>query len=161
LMVPGRGFFLNNELTDFDAQPRDAEGRLAANAAGPGKRPRSSMSPTLVFKKDGRPVMIVGSPGGSKIIGAVLNVIVNVLDYGMTLDEALKSPRVINRDGPVELEAPLSGNAALKKKLAAQGLKTELAKPLGNVQAIVFQEGQLIGGSDPRGNGAAEGYGEF
>jgi len=156
IVVPGRGFFLNNELTDFDAEPRDEKGRLTANAPGPGKRPRSSMSPVLVFK-EGVPVLAVGSPGGSKIIGAVLNVLVNLLDYNLPLEQALAAPRMINRDGAFELEDGLMANRELVRYLQRQGFEVKRSSVIGNVQAVLIRKGTLLGASDPRGEGQAAG----
>ena len=157
MIVPGRGFFLNNELTDFEAQPRGPDGKLAANAPGPGKRPRSSMSPVIVFK-DNLPVLVAGSPGGSRIIGAVLNVLVNVLDYKMPIEAAVREPRMINRDGAFELEPELVRNKPLVSFLQGQGFQVQASAPLGNVQAVQIRDGRLYGASDPRGEGEAAGY---
>lgn len=159
MIVPGRGFFLNNELTDFDAEIYDAEGKILPNAPGPGKRPRSSMSPTLVFK-EGRPLLITGSPGGSKIIGTVLNVLVNVLDEKLPLQEAVDKARVLNREGAVELEQfQLDENPALSGELERMGFEVTTHEAVGNTQSILFREdGYLEGASDPRGIGGAAGY---
>ncbi len=161
MIVPGRGFFLNNELTDFEAVPKDESGKSVANAPGPHKRPRSSMTPTIVFK-NGAPILVAGSPGGSKIIGIVLNVLVNVIDFQMSLRDALRAPRILNRDGPVEAERGLFfQNGALKRELERRGHHvTEVKEPIGNVQAIYFdrENERLVGESDPRGEGKAEGY---
>ena len=159
LMVPGYGFFLNNELTDFDMVPRDPADKLVANAPAGDKRPRSSMTPVFIFK-DGKPFLIAGSPGGSKIIGTVLNVIVNLIDFGMSLEDAMAAPRIINRAGLTELEQPLYDDPALRRELWRRGHPIVLSPPLGNVQAIHFdQEAEMIyGESDPRAEGEALGY---
>ncbi len=159
MIVPGRGFFLNNELTDFDIVPRTLDGKLKANAPEGEKRPRSSMTPTFVFKQ-GKPTMIVGSPGGSKIIGIVLNIIVNVLDLGMPLDEAMAAPRVINRDGPIEMEPGLYRNDSQLRELQRLGHPVVKIDEIGNAQAIYFDQenGWIIGASDPRGEGEARGF---
>ncbi len=160
MVVPGRGFLLNNELTDFDEIPKDKEGKLKANAPQPEKRPRSSMTPTLVFKK-GRPVLIVGSPGGSTIIATVLNVVTNVIDFKMPLEEALSAARILNRDGPLELETEIFANAMIKQKLREKGNEIIYKENFGNAQAILFDESQndiLVGASDPRSEGRAAGY---
>ncbi len=174
MVVPGRGFLLNNELTDFDAQPRNRQGRLKPNAPeggkqrrrtalGPaaktkgGKRPRSSMSPMLVFK-DGSPYMAVGSPGGSRIIGITLNVLVNVLDFGMDPQAAINAPRAVARNGPVELEPRLHERIDLRAALEARGFDVNEAGPFGAAQAIVIgADGRLYGGADPRRRGVAAG----
>ena len=94
VVVPGYGFLLNNELTDFNI-----ESTTHPNRADGGKRPRSSMSPTII-EKDGAPYMAVGSPGGSTIIGTVLQILVNRLDLGMTLPESIAAPRAVERNNP-------------------------------------------------------------
>lgn len=158
MMVPGRGFFLNNELTDFDLSPKNEKGKLKSNAPEGEKRPRSSMTPVLVFK-EGRPVLVVGSPGGSKIIGIVLNVVVNVLDFGMPLQAAVNAPRVVNRAGAVEMEPLLFDNEKLRGALQKRGHSIENVEPFGNVEAIYFDGGSgfIIGASDSRGEGEAMG----
>jgi gamma-glutamyltranspeptidase/glutathione hydrolase len=94
--VPGRGFILNNELTDFDFAP-PADGVPSPNLPAPGKRPRSSMAPTIVLK-GGRPLLALGSPGGSTIITTVLQILLNRVDLGMDLPEALAAPRATQRN---------------------------------------------------------------
>ncbi|WP_031508933.1 gamma-glutamyltransferase [Streptomyces megasporus] len=96
ITVPGRGFLLNNELTDFDFVPL-SEAVDGPNLPGPGKRPRSSMSPTIVLE-DGRPRLALGSPGGSTIITTVLQTLVNRIDLGMTLPQAVAAPRLSQRN---------------------------------------------------------------
>lgn len=98
ITVPGRGFLLNNELTDFDLTP-PADGTPSPNLPAPGKRPRSSMAPTIVLK-DGRPLLALGSPGGSTIITTVLQILLNRLDLGMDLPTALAAPRATQRNTP-------------------------------------------------------------
>src|SRR5690606_29956507 len=95
IVVPGRGFLLNNELTDFNFT--DTQGGADPNLPGPGKRPRSSMAPTIVLE-DGEPLLAVGTPGGSTIITTVLQVLVNRLDLGMDLPEAIAAPRATQRN---------------------------------------------------------------
>src|SRR4029453_7743224 len=96
LVAAGTGILLNNELDDFAAKPGAPNafglGGGSANAPGPGKRPLSSMSPTIVLK-NGKPVLVIGAPGGSRIITVVLQVIVNTIDHGMDLQEAIDAPR--------------------------------------------------------------------
>lgn len=159
MIVPGRGFFLNNELTDFDEVPKDESGQLKANAPEGEKRPRSSMTPTFIFKND-QPFMILGSPGGSTIIGTVLNMIVNVIDFGMTLHDAQATPRIINRNGPLELEPAYFQDSYMRRELERRGHPLLINPAFGNVQAILFdhENGQIIGESDPRGEGSAAGY---
>lgn len=159
MVVPGYGFVLNNELTDFDLEPRNLKEEMMPNAAESDKRPRSSMTPTFVFKK-GQPVLIVGSPGGSRIIGTVLNVVVNFLDHGYSLKDAVQAPRVINRDGPVEMEPELFRDPYLRRELQRRGHPIIENPVIGNVEAIAFDQesGLIMGESDPRGEGEAAGY---
>jgi gamma-glutamyltranspeptidase/glutathione hydrolase len=104
IVVPGRGFLLNNELTDFDFAPLRA-GVPDPNLPAGGKRPRSSMSPTIVLR-DGRPFLTVGSPGGASIITTVLQILLNRLDFGMTLPQAIAAPRASQRNGAVSQAEP-------------------------------------------------------
>ena len=159
MMVPGRGFFLNNELTDFDLVPKNELGKLKTNAPEGEKRPRSSMTPTFVFKK-GKPVLVLGSPGGSRIIGIVLNLVVNILDFGLALEPAMAAPRIINRGGSVEMEPVAYDNFELRRKLEKRGHSVVRAEPFGNAQAIYInpESGVMTGASDPRGEGEAAGY---
>lgn len=159
MVVPGYGFLLNNELTDFEVVPKNENKKLLPNAVQGEKKPRSSMTPTFIFQ-NGRPFLIAGSPGGSKIIGAVLNVIVNLIDFGMPLEEALRAPRIINRDGPIELETQLYQDLDLKRELERRGHPVVLNPAIGNVQAVYFdsEKDQITGASDPRGDGEALGY---
>ena len=149
------GFMLNNELTDFSFRP-EAEGRPVANRVEPGKRPRSSMSPTLVFGADGRPVLALGSPGGSRIIGYVLQTLVAVLDWGLDIQAAVELPHAVNRNGPTDLEegTPLT---ALKPALEALGHEVRLRKLTSGLHAIAITPGGLEGAADPRREGVALG----
>ena len=97
------GFLLNNQLTDFSFAP-NKDGALIANRVGPKKRPRSSMSPTLVFDGSGSLIMAVGSPGGSRIIGYVVKTLIAVLDWGMDMDAAIDAPNFVTLNGPTDLE---------------------------------------------------------
>lgn len=176
LVVPGRGFLLNNQLTDFDVLPAGREGEINVNApegrrvvrrsavgeadggGEGGKRPRSSMSPTIVLK-DGKPVLAVGSPGGSRIIGSTLGVLVNVLDHGMDVQAAVNAPRAIGRNGAAELEGPWFGRTALRTELERRGFRVVNAQAVGSVQAIfIDEENRLHGAADPRREGLALGY---
>jgi gamma-glutamyltranspeptidase/glutathione hydrolase len=153
IVVPGWGFFLNNELTDFDTEP----GR--ANTPGPEKRPRSSMTPVIVFR-DGKPFLVAGSPGGSLIIPAVQEVLTRVLDFKMPLEDALALPRFAARNPEaVEAEPRFFDQAEIVKELKRRGHPFAVREPFGNVQAIRFEgEGKIVGASDPRGEGEALGY---
>jgi gamma-glutamyltranspeptidase/glutathione hydrolase len=109
ITVPGYGFLLNNELTDFNFVPLQA-GIPDPNLPGPGKRPRSSMSPTLVFDH-GKPLLAVGSPGGATIITTVLQVVTGALDRDLALVDAIAAPRLSSRNGAEQAEPALSGSA--------------------------------------------------
>jgi gamma-glutamyltranspeptidase / glutathione hydrolase len=143
IMVPGYGFMLNNELTDFDAVPG------GANQVEPGKRPRSSMSPTIVLK-DGKPFMAVGSPGGSTIIASVSQTILNVIEHGMEIQDAILAPRIFTSGYPnVTWEAGIDQDVILQ--LMAKGhVFNEQPEHIGNVQAIIydFETGKMYGGAD-------------
>jgi gamma-glutamyltranspeptidase / glutathione hydrolase len=150
-----RGFLLNNQLTDFSFRP-EAEGRPVANRVEPGKRPRSSMSPTLVFTADGALHAVVGSPGGARIISYVAQTLVAMLDWGMPPQEAINLPRIASLGTIAELEANTPG-AALAAALTARGHRTEARALPSGVQAILRREGRLVGGADPRREGVALG----
>jgi len=178
MVVPGRGFLLNNELTDFAAEPKDKEGNIVANRpqggkcprrtsidiarTKGGKRPRSSMSPTLVLK-DGKPFLTIGSPGGSLIINYVAWTLINIIDHGMDVQQAINAPRAINSNTPTELEDRLFENEELRKALEAKGHKVKARKEkalLGCVQAVMVdpKTGDLVGGADARREACAVGY---
>src|SRR3954454_17125966 len=158
LVADGTGVLLNNELDDFTAAPgaSNAFGLVGfeANLPGPGKRPLSSMTPTIVLK-DNRPVLVTGSPGGSRIISTVLQVIVNVLDYGMDLASAVAAPRLHHQWLPddVRIERGFAENtlAALRDR------GHHLVEPLGQTSAnsIALTANAMIGAPDPRTRGAA------
>jgi gamma-glutamyltranspeptidase/glutathione hydrolase len=157
MIVPGRGFFLNNELTDFDAFPWNEKGQARVNAANPGKRPRSSMSPTIVLK-DEKPWMVLGSPGGSTIIGTVVNLLVNMIDLETSLAKAMKAPKVIHRGEKLEMEETFFREESFEIELAEAGLIYEAIEPFGNAQALVRTQDGFVGVSDLRGQGKAKGY---
>lgn len=152
--VMGAGFLLNNEMDDFSIKPGVANlyGLVGgdANAIEPRKRPLSSMSPTIVLK-DGKLFMVVGSPGGSRIITTVLQVIVNVIDHDMNISEAVFAPRFHNQWQPDEIRiekdtAPKDVANALKNK----GHRLSVQPVMGDVNAIMMLEGEAQGISDPR-----------
>jgi gamma-glutamyltranspeptidase/glutathione hydrolase len=162
--VPGLGFLLNNEMDDFAAKPGvpNLFGLVQgeANAIQPGKRPLSSMTPTIILK-NGKLYLIVGAPGGSRITTAVMQVIVNVLDFGMNAQEAVSAPRIHHQWMPDQLFVESKYSKKAVKKLLAYGHKIDPGKGpvLARVEAIrVLPDGKLEGGSDPRGGGKAAGY---
>ncbi len=132
IVVPGYGFLLNNEMTDFDfTGPRP-------NVPEAGKRPRSSMAPTIVLK-DGKPAFTIGSPGGSTIITTVLQTIVNHVDFGMPMNEAIDAPRLSERNGAATSVEPGFAGSAQARALEAFGHKwEERAEEIGAANAIVF-----------------------
>jgi gamma-glutamyltranspeptidase / glutathione hydrolase len=154
LMV--RGFLLNNQLTDFSFSPTTPDGKLIANRVEPKKRPRSSMSPTIVFNRNGKLVMVVGSAGGSRIINYVAKALVGVLDWKLDPQQALSLPNFGNRNGATELEANTS-IAGLKTSLEGLGHLVEIAEQTSGSHAIVVTDEGLLGGVDPRRDGAAKG----
>jgi gamma-glutamyltranspeptidase / glutathione hydrolase len=120
MTVPGRGFLLNNELTDFSFAPADPAVH-DPNLPGPGKRPRSSISPTVVLDRHGKPVLAVGSPGGASIITTVLQVLTGRIDRGLPLVDAIAAPRASQRNtATTELE-PALYDSPLRGKLEALG----------------------------------------
>jgi gamma-glutamyltranspeptidase / glutathione hydrolase len=151
LMV--HGFLLNNELTDFSFRTHDG-GTPIANAIAPGKRPRSSMSPTIVMK-DGSPVLAIGSPGGSRIIGYTAKSIIAYLDWGMDVQQAIALPHAVNRFGTYDLEDG-TGAADLAPALEAMGYEVNLRDLNSGLHAIAVGDG-LQGGVDPRREGIALG----
>mgnify|MGYP001022747675 CR=1 FL=1 len=152
--VMAHGFLLNNELTDFSFETHDADGRPIANAVAPGKRPRSSMAPTIVLKDD-KPVLVVGSPGGSRIIGYVAKAIIAHLDWGMDVQQAVALPNIVNRFGPMDVEPGLP--AALTDSLAQIGFEVNQTELTSGLQAIAIGPEGLTGGADPRREGIAIG----
>jgi gamma-glutamyltranspeptidase/glutathione hydrolase len=163
LVADGTGVLLNNELDDFAAKPGAANvyGLLGgdANAPGPMKRPLSSMSPTLVFK-DGKLMMATGSPGGSRIITVVLQVIVNVIDHGLNVAEAQNAPRAHDQLYPDEIRIERGISPDTVRLLEAMGHKVVLSPSMGSANTIVrAPDGELTGASDLRQRGTlAVGY---
>jgi len=148
-----RGFLLNNELTDFSFSTHD-KGVPIANRVEPGKRPRSSMSPTIVTK-DGKPVLVIGSPGGSRIIGYVAGAIIAHLDWGMDVQQAVSAPHLVNRFGTYDIEEGTSAEA-LAAPLADLGFSTKVQELNSGLHAIALGP-TLTGGADPRREGIALG----
>jgi gamma-glutamyltranspeptidase/glutathione hydrolase len=149
------GFLLNNELTDFSFLA-ERDGKLVVNRVEPGKRPRSSMSPTIVLDPQGTPVLAVGSAGGSTIIGATLKVIVGVLDWSLDAQQAIDLPNVLNRNGPTELEKNQKLEA-LGGELGKLGDPVHFIDIPSGLTAIRRTGAGLDGGADPRRDGVALG----
>ncbi len=153
LMAPG-GFLLNNELTDFSFRSH-RNGLAIANRVEPGKRPRSSMSPTIVLK-NGKPVLVIGSPGGSRIIGYVAKTIIGYMDWGLNIQSAINLPHLVNRFGTYDVE---DGTTAMtfETPLQAFGFKTNARALTSGIHAIAITPDGLEGGADPRREGIALG----
>lgn len=163
-VVPGAGFLLNNEMDDFSAKPGTPNmfGLIggAANAIAPGKRMLSSMTPTIVTR-DGRPFLILGSPGGSRIITTVLQVIMNVIDHGMDVQEAVDAPRFHHQWLPDEIRIERQGFPLdVRHALERLGHTIAVRADMGDVHAIWIdpQTGLRYGASDPRMDGVTMGY---
>jgi gamma-glutamyltranspeptidase/glutathione hydrolase len=152
LMV--RGFLLNNELTDFSFRSHKG-GVPVANRVEPGKRPRSSMAPTIVLA-DGRPVLALGSPGGSRIIPYVAKTLIAIIDWGMDVQAAVDLPHLANRFGTYDLEAGTAAEA-FAGPLQALGYKTNVRALNSGLHAIAIGPDGLAGGADSRREGIALG----
>jgi len=163
VVVDGAGFFLNNEMDDFVSKPGvpNIYGLIGndANSIQPEKRMLSSMTPTIIFK-DSKPYLIVGSPGGGRIITTVLQTILNIVDHKMSLSEAIDSPRFHHQWYPDEIQVEqkmLEDNK--RNNLLRMGYSIKDISDFGRVDAIMFNEdGSMIGHSDKRGSGKAIGY---
>jgi gamma-glutamyltranspeptidase/glutathione hydrolase len=154
LMV--RGFLLNNQLTDFNSLPVEG-GRAVANAVAPGKRPRSSMAPFMVFDaKSGRLEQLVGSPGGSLIISYVAKALVGTLDWKLDMQAAIDLPNMGSRNGPTEIEkgTELEGTLATLKAMGHDARAIDMPSGL---QGIRRTASGWEGGADPRREGVARG----
>jgi len=147
------GFILNNQLTDFSLSPRK-NGKLVANRVEAGKRPRSSMSPVMVFNKDGSLRLIVGSPGGSRIIDYVAQVVVGVIDWNLSAQDAINLPRTTNRNDYTSLE---KGTAieAIAPALTKRGHNVRIIDLNSGLHAVEVKNDKLYGGADPRREGVA------
>ena len=148
LMTQG-GFLLNNQLTDFSFKD-EVDGKLIANRVQPGKRPRSSMSPTIILK-DGNPILVTGSPGGSNIINFVVNSIIAFLEWDLDIQQSVSLPHAINKWGKYEIEESLK-STNLKPSLESMGYETKYRKYFSGLNAIHIGE-MLEGGTDPRREG--------
>ncbi len=153
------GFILNNQLTDFDYVPT-VNGRPVANRVEAGKRPLSSMSPTMLLDDDERLRLVVGSPGGTRIIGFVAQSIVGVADWKLDVQQAVGAPHFLAEEGPIELEEG-TALAVHEQALEALGHTVALNNMNSGLHAIVIdytRRGRVLsGGVDPRREGAALG----
>jgi gamma-glutamyltranspeptidase/glutathione hydrolase len=162
--VPGAGFLMNNEMDDFSAKPGspNAYGLVhgKANAIAPQKRPLSAMTPTIVVK-DGKLFLVLGSPGGPTIINTVLQTMLNVIDFGMSVQEAVDAPRIHHQWMPDRLALERIGfSEDVIQALRSRGHNIEVRGLIGDCQAIMVdpQTGTRMAAADPRLDGKAAGY---
>ncbi|MBO9489670.1 gamma-glutamyltransferase [Endozoicomonas sp. G2_1] len=153
IVIPGTGILMNNEMDDFSSKPGVPNGfgliGGEANAIQPTKRPLSSMTPTMIFKDD-RPFVITGSPGGSRIITTVLQVLINVMDHDMNIAQAVHAPRIHHQWLPDQLELEPGFSPDTIKLLKAKGQNVKDGRTMGSVQSIMYKDGKFFGVSDPR-----------
>ncbi len=153
ITVPGTGILLNNEMDDFSAKPGvpNAYGLVGDkfNSIEPEKRMLSSMSPTIVMK-DGKPYLVTGSPGGSRIITTVLQIILNVVDFNMNIAEATNAPRVHHQWLPDVLNVERGLSEDTEELLRDMGYKVVVGRTIGIAESIIKDGGYLYGASDPR-----------
>jgi gamma-glutamyltranspeptidase/glutathione hydrolase len=158
-MIPGYGFFMNNELHNFNAYNPDNPNDV--NVIGPYKRPRTVIAPTIVRDPEGEVFLVVGSPGAGRIPSSIVGAIVNVIDFGMTLEEAIKAPKFCSRVAYKELRMEGGYPAETIAALEALGhtvkaTYSELNYYFGGFNAIIVEDGLMIGvGSFRRSGGAA------
>jgi gamma-glutamyltranspeptidase/glutathione hydrolase len=161
IVVKGAGFLLNNEMDDFSAKPGvpNAYGLIGstANAIEPHKRMLSSMSPTIVLK-DGKPFLVTGSMGGSRIITTTLQVIMNVIDHNMNIQEAVNAVRIHHQWLPDEIRVEEGLSLDTMKLLAEKGHKVVVKEAIGAAASILIDQKTLSGANDPRRQGMALGY---
>jgi gamma-glutamyltranspeptidase/glutathione hydrolase len=157
LMV--KGFLLNNELTDFSFLPKEND-QLVANRVEAGKRPRSSMAPTIVFRSNAKgekvPYLVLGSPGGSRIINFVANALIRVLDWNTPLQDAFDSPHIINRFGRMELEQDTS-ITKWSKGFQEMGYPSSEQDINSGLHGVIFKENGMLGAADKRREGSVKG----
>lgn len=149
------GFLLNNQLTDFSFEPQK-NGKKVANRLEPHKQPRSSMSPTFVFDEKGKLLMVVGSPGGPRIIQFVVKAIVNHLDFGLDVQQAIALPSFVVLNDVVELEKN-QNITNLKSALNKMGHETKVIEIVSGISAVALEKNKITGGADPRREGVAVG----
>jgi gamma-glutamyltranspeptidase/glutathione hydrolase len=161
--VPGLGFLLNDEMDDFTSKPDSPNlfGLIQgeANAIAPGKRPLSAMTPTIVLR-EGKPFLVLGAPGGPRITTAVLQVLLNVIDFGMNIQDAVDAPRFHHQWKPdrLYLENGISPDTVALLKARGHAIEYSRGVVLARVEAILIDAGWLEGAADPRWVGKAAGY---
>jgi gamma-glutamyltranspeptidase/glutathione hydrolase len=147
------GFFLNNELTDFSFAPRDEQGRPAANAVVPGKRPRSSMTPAIILDRNGRFVGAVGSPGGTAILAYVGKALVGAIDWGLPMQDSINLPNLIARGSTYGAEVDRFP-PGVAEGLRALGITLRAGQGEDSgLHGVFLRNGVLSGGADPRREG--------
>jgi gamma-glutamyltranspeptidase/glutathione hydrolase len=161
-VVGGAGFLLNNEMDDFSVQPGvpNMYGAIGgkANAIAPGKRMLSSMTPSLVLQ-DGKPMMVVGTPGGTTIITSVLQSIINVVDFGMNASDAVNKPKFHHQWLPDQIDVEKSFPMDIRKALEAMGYKINEREAIGRTEIIlVKKDGTLDVAADKRGDDSVAGW---
>lgn len=153
------GFILNNQLTDFEYEP-EVDGKPVANRIEGGKRPLSSMAPTIVLDGEGRPVLVVGSPGGTRIIGFVAQALIGVLDWNLDVQQAVAAPHFLAQEGPIELEddTAIAEHEAALEKLGHTVAIRDMNSGLHAIAIDYTRDGRVLtGGVDPRREGVALG----
>jgi gamma-glutamyltranspeptidase/glutathione hydrolase len=163
VVIPGTGVVMNNQMDDFSAQPGVPNyfGLVGseANAVAAGKRPLSSMSPTIVLR-DGKPILALGAAGGPTIISQVLYALVNILDMGMSPEDAMLQPRLHHQWSPDELMVEKTMPLKLRTALAARGHAVGVTSAIGATQIVGrTKDGkEFVGVADPRASGEAKGW---
>lgn len=158
-----RGFLLNNQMTDFSFSPTDSQGKPIANRVEPGKRPRSSLAPTIVFDYKGRPRIVAGSPGGSGIIQYVTKTLIGVLDWNLDMQQAVSLPHFGAQTSATTVLEKDTSIVSLKAELEALGHTVSVVEQNSGLGAIVLNPdsdkpgNRLSGGADPRREGVAKG----
>lgn len=154
--VMANGYLLNNQLTDFSFAP-ELDGQQVANRVAPGKRPRSSMAPSMVFDDQGQLLHVLGSPGGTRIINYVAQTLVGLIDWQLDMQAAINLPKVTNLNGRTAIEKNTAAER-LQPALDARGHQVDVVDLNSGIHGItVTPEGRLMGGADPRREGRAKG----
>lgn len=160
-VVGGAGFLLNNEMDDFSVKPGvpNMYGAVGneKNAIAPGKRMLSSMTPTIVLKNN-KPYLVVGTPGGTTITTSVFQTLVNVLEFGMSAEDAVNKPKFHHQWLPDDIKVEKDFDATVKKQLEAMGYKITERGAIGRTELIMIKGKQIIAVGDKRGDDDAEGF---